>query len=152
MRKGERRNYSGTTLKNQRIDKRYPKGFDQTTVEDLGRKYKVTRHKSRNVDTNVQFIDKRNSHKWRDLYNRNGLWIRKSLVSGEVHAWHRVGKASEYIGRLENLDLWALGKMSFTEVQAFTETINRVRGTKVYRQYRLSLTKAPKELFDGRKF
>jgi hypothetical protein len=150
MRKGERRNYSATSLKTQRIDKRFTKRFQQTTIDDLGDKYKITQRSSPHVETSEQIVDKKASAKWLTLYDRNGLYIRKSLVSGDVYAWKRIGKVTEYIGKLEQVDLWNLMIACGKHLQAFTEVLNRVVKGKRYVHYRLSLTKAPRDLFESR--
>jgi hypothetical protein len=150
MKKGERRNYSGISLKTQRIDKRFPKRVKTTIEQDLGRRYKVTQISSPCVETSEQIVDKKASGKWLTLYDRNGLCIRKSLVSGDVYAWHRIGKATEYIGKLENADLWTLGIVCLRAVEAFSEIVQKtVKGIQ-YMRYVLSLRKAPKDLFSGR--
>jgi hypothetical protein len=151
MRKGERRNYSATSLKPQRIDKRFTRRFQQTTIDDLGDKYKITRRSSPHVETSEQVVDKKASKKWLNLYDRNGLWIRKSLVSGDIYAFHKIGKASEYIGKLENIDLWELFKASGLAIEAFREEVNKVVRGRIYRRSVLSLNRAPRELFERSK-
>jgi hypothetical protein len=144
-----KRNYSATSLKSQRIDKRFPKRVQTTIQQDLGNKYKITQITSPQVETSEQIIGKKPSGKWLTIYDRNGLYIRKSLVSGDVYVWKRMGKVTEYIGKLEQVDLWNLMIACGRHLQAFTEVLNRVVKGKRYVHYRLSLTKAPRDLFEN---
>jgi hypothetical protein len=142
-----KRNCSTTSLKSQRIDKRYPKRVTTTIQQDLGNKYKITQISSPYVETSEQIIDKKASGKWQTIYDRNGLYIRRSLASGDVYVWKKIGKATDYIGKLENVDLWYLGIACLRAVEAFTEIVQKtVKGIQ-YMRYVLCLRKAPKELF-----
>jgi hypothetical protein len=145
-----KRNYSGTSLKPQRIDKRYPKRFKTTIQQDLGRKIKVTQMSSPYVETSEQTFDKKSSGKWHTAFDRNGLYIRRSTVTGDVYMWTKQGKVTEYVGKLEQVDLWTLGITCFDLLRAFTEVVDKeVKGHK-YMRYVLRLSKKFKEQHSGK--
>jgi hypothetical protein len=151
MRKGARRNFCGISLKSQRLDKRYPKRTQFAIMQDLGSKYKITEYSSPYLEASEQTFDKSKSGNYLDLYDRNGLMIRKSLTTEKIYVYRmrQVGehRKGEYICELENHDLWNLGIACLRAVQAFREEINRVIRGKVFRKMYLSLSKAPSDLF-----
>jgi hypothetical protein len=144
-----KRNYAQSKLKQFRFDKRRPRRVRHTTEIDLGNKLLVRQETSPIVETKEVMYDKTKSGNYHDLYNRNGLLIRKSLKTQRIYAYHMVDKVGTYICELENHDLWALGIVCLRAVEAFTEIIQKtVKGIN-YVRYVLSLKKAPKDLFGG---
>jgi len=141
MRKGESRPYSETEYRKLRSDKRRPRRTIFRVEEDLGNKTRVRKCSTPRTKPDEQNIPKRRSGNWEDVYKRNGLWIRHSKITERFWVYGYVDGDYEYLGELEQPDLWKLLIQLGKSLGAFREELHMQQNSKRYTKYVLNLRK-----------
>ena len=141
MKKGENRPYSETELSKYRSDKRRPRRTIIRVVDDLGNKSRVRKWTTPKPKFEEHQIPKTASGHWEDVYKRNGLWIRHSKISDRYFMFAWVDEDYQYIGELEQPDLWKLLIELGKSFGAFREELHMQQNCKRYTKYVLNLRK-----------
>jgi hypothetical protein len=141
MRKRESRPYSETELRKYRSDKRKPRRLLIRTEEDLGDKIRIRKYSTPRVKREERNIPKEWSGKWEDIYKRNGLWIRHSKITERFYAYGYIDGDYEYLGELDQPDLWKLLVELGKSLGAFREELHMQQNCKRYTKYVLNLRK-----------
>jgi hypothetical protein len=141
MRKGESRPYSETEYRKLRSDKRRPRRTIFRVEEDLGNKTRVRKYSTPRTKPEERNIPKQRSGNWEDVYKRNGLWIRHSKITERFYAYGYVDGDYEYLGELEQTDLWNLLIELGKSLEAFREELHMQQNCKRYTKYVLNLRK-----------
>ena len=141
MRNGKKRPYSETELRKYRSDKRRPRRTIMRVEEDLGDKTRIRKWSTPRADFQERQIPKTASGLWQEIYKRNGLWIRRSTATDRFFMFGFVDNEYEYIGELEQTDLWKLLIELGKSLGAFREELHMQQNRKRYTKYVLNMRK-----------
>lgn len=138
MRRGESRPYSETELRKYRSDKRRPQRTVVRVEEDLGDKKRIRKYSTPRTKFEERQIPKVNSGLWEEIYKRNGLWIRHSRATERFFIFGFIDGGYEYLGELEQPDLWKLLIELGKSLRAFREELYMAKNCKRYTRYVLN--------------
>jgi hypothetical protein len=109
--------------------------------EDLGDKRRIRKWSTPRPRFEEHQIPKTASGLWKEIYKRNGLWIRRSTTSERFFMFGFIDGEYEYLGELEQPDLWRLLIELGKSLQAFREELYTAHNFKRYKRYVFSLKK-----------
>ena len=130
-----------TELRKYRSDKRRPRRTIVRVDEDLGDKVRIRKWTTSRPKFEERQIPKTASGLWEEVYKRNGLWIRRSTATERFFMYAWIDDDYQYVGELEQPDLWRLLIGLGKSLGAFREELHMQQNSKRYTKYVLNLRK-----------